>query len=214
MYYAILKISTTLCTHIHIIYRCGKKRKNILCLPMWKCMMNNDSSTINHFNRSDQLSSLNPLPPGQYNSLQHNYGNDRNLSSNDNLLITPDEHSPSAMPLDHHDANSFAHSSNSEIHLNHTTSTTLSNHSSITIQDNGYVLPDNCGKAPHNIISKNFGTKNKTKNATHKPTVILKSDGTGLIRTSNLEAIIPFRNDDYEVTQSQTHESYFDIKKR
>ena len=186
----------------------------MLCIPMWKCMINNDTSTTKRFNRSNQFSSPQSLPPGQYNSLQHNFGNDRSLSSNDNLPITPDGHSPSVIHLissDYSNANPSAHLSNSDVNSNHTTSTTLSNHSNIMLEDNGYVIPDDCVKPPHTGTST---TQNNFTKVTHKPTVTLRPDGTGLIQTSKLQAIIPFRNDEYEVTESQTHQSYFDIKKR
>ena len=178
-------------------------------------MINDDTSTTKRFNRSNQFSSpQSSPPPGQYNSLQHDYGNDRNLSSNDNFPITPDGHSPSViylMPSDHPNANSSPHLSNSGVNSNHTTSTTLSNHSNIVLEDNGYVIPDDCVKQSHTGIST---TQNNFTKVTHKPTVTLRPDGTGLIQTSNLQTIIPFRNDEYEVTKSQTHQLYFDIKKR
>ena len=58
-------------------------------------------------------------------------------------------------------------------------------------------------------------SEDKTNKATHKTAVILKSDGTGITRTGTLQALIPpsRRDENYTVTPSQMHESYFDVVK-
>ena len=180
---------------------------------MWKCKIDNNSLK---FNRPNELNSVQSLPPGQYNTLQHNYTNDRNSASNDEFIITPDGHSPPvvhSLPVHHHNGNSFIHSSDSEMQLGHTTNS-LSNHSNNMLQDSGYVLPDDCSKPSHitSTSRSNFPTESEAKKTTNKPTVILKSDGTGFIKTGNLQALIP-NNESFELTPSQTHESYFDVKK-
>ena len=90
------------------------------------------------------------------------------------------------------------------------------------LQANGYVLPDDFGIQSHNFDTRsNFTDENQLKpvdkklNATHEATFILKPDGTGIIQTGTLQAIIPSsKNDeDYMVTPSQTHESYFNVVK-
>ena len=65
------------------------------------------------------------------------------------------------------------------------------------------------------VADTQLKSEDKTNKATHKTAVILKSDGTGIIRTGTLQALIPSSRSDenYTVTPSQMHKSYFDVVK-
>ena len=187
---------------------------------MHKCVIN-ESPALRNFNSSrgnngivDQFSS--PTSSlSQYNTLQFDYNTDRNLSPNNNL---PSVH---FMPSSHQHQNAHSLTSNFEMHSDHTTA--LSSHSTNMLQANGYVLPDDFGKQSHNMPAtrSNLTTETRLKSAkkrnkpAHKTAVILRSDGTGIIRTGTLQALIPSSRSDenYAVTPSQTHESYFDVVK-
>ena len=208
---------------IEIFCRHGKK-SNIVCIPMRKCVINKDNPTL-HCLTNDTVdvnqfvsSSPSSLSEGQYNTLKFNYdtGCDLPPKAYASFPTTPHE----GLSSDHHknhDSNSFACSGNFQMHSDHNTALTRHNTTNIALlQANGYVLPDDFGKQSHNFA--NFTDENqvdKKLNATHEAAFILKPDGTGIIRTGTLQAIIPSsKNDeDYMVTPSQTHESYFNVVK-
>ena len=223
---------TIVLSALDVIYRCRKKR-NIACLSMQKCVVNNGSSALRNFSSSrgdnvivDQLS-YPASSSSQYNKLQYNYDTDRHLPSNNNLPLTCHEDLSSVhfIPLSNcQNQNTHSLTSNFVMRSDHTTTpSSYSANSNAVLQANGYVLPDDFGKQSHNMSANRsdlttetqLKSANKRNKAIHKTAVILKSDGTGIVRSGTLQALIPSSRSDenYTVTPSQTHESYFDVVK-
>ena len=203
---------------------------------MQKCVINNESPTPKHSDNptyntlmvnQDGFSTSSSISPGHYNTLQFNYNTECASPSNNTITTHEDLSSVSFVhPSDHHqnnDSNYFAHSSNFQNHSEHSiTSLSHSATNDAMLQANGYVLPDDFGKHSHmSSAGRNCATKSQVKSTnkklkgTHKATVILKPDGTGIVQTGNLQAVIPCSggDEDYTVTPSQTHDSYFDVVK-
>ena len=208
-YICVLHIIDCQC-FIHI-YRFRKTKSNIICIPMHKCMISENST----MSLSVDTVAVNYSPSSQsspnasnYSALQFNYNAD---PLNNNVPMNP-----GAMPLYNHlNCNTVSFISSSsflEMHSNHSTASSNNDTTSnIMLQANGYVLPNDSKRESHtHTIGCNCsaGTQLKSEDkATHKTAVILKSDGTGIIRTGTLQALIPpSRSDEnYTVTPSQTH---------
>ena len=192
------------------IYRFQKKNRHVICKPMQKCM-NDESSTTMSLSVDTVTVNLSPSSqssPSHYSTLQFNYNREHNVPSN-NIM-------PLYNRLDRNIDSFTSSSSCLEMHLHHSTAS-----SNDDVNSNGYVLSDDFRRESHiHTIRRNFSTdtqlksEDKTNKLTHKTAVILKSDGTGIIRTGTLQALIPSSRSDekYTVTPSQTHESYFDVK--
>jgi len=224
---------------------------------MRKCLIN-ENSTQRHCNnlsnsRATQLSLstssvLSPAvaspPPGHYNTLQFNYGTEHNFPSNNCLHINHDGSPSFNVTSSNHHHN---HNSTLQAHLHHSITSFNQNTSSNSMfQDNGYVLPNSFTRES-NVPTSKSNTEGQMKSAdkniklTHKGAIILKEepDGTGIIQTGSLQAVIPSsakghddiiktssvqvvaippsrppRSDEgYKVIPSETHQSYFDIVK-
>ena len=200
---------------------------------MQKCVINNEHPTPKHSDNptyntltvsQDGYSTSSSISPGHYNTLQFNYNTE--CTSPSKFPITTHEDLSSVCfvhPSDdnqNHNGNCFTHSSNFQNHSEH--SITSSSHSATNdamLQANGYVLPDDFGKHSNmSTAGRNFAIESQTKTTlkgTHKAAVILKPDGTGIVQTGTLQAVIPRlgSDEDYTVTPSQTHDSYFDVVK-
>ena len=187
---------------------------------MQKCVINTETRALRNFNSSsgdhDNMI-IDQLSPSQYNKLQFDYGTDCNLPPNTHEDLS----SIHFMPTSHHQ-----NQNTPLIHSRHTTTPSSNNANSDTMfemQANGYVLPDDFGRQSHNTsatrtnvtIATQLKAADKRDKVTHKNAVILKSDGTGIIQAGTLQAVIPSSRSDenYTVTPSQTHESYFDVVK-
>ena len=206
---------------VKIFYRNGRK-SNIVCIPMRKCVFNEENPTSQHLindavavNQSVS-SSPSSLSEGHYNTLQFNYDTRCNLPirAYASFPTTPHE-DVSSGHHENHNSNSFA-CSDSATRMRHSTT------NSAILQANGYVLPDDFGKQSHASCSRSSCTDesqmksaDKELKAVNDIAFTLKPDGTGIIRTGTLQAIIPSlkKDEGYTVTPSQTHESYFDVVK-
>ena len=179
---------------------------------MQKCVINTESRK---FNRScgDHMM-IDQLSPSQYNKLQFDYNTDRSFPPTtyeglSSVHLIPASHHQSQNTQSEHTTTPSSHDANNNIIFQ--------------MQANGYVLPDDFGKQSLNVSATRSNLTSETQlkavdkknKATHKAAVILKSDGAGIIRTGTLQALIPpSRSDEnYTVTPSQTHESYFDVVK-
>ena len=215
MYVDTLLCRCLLCSYyfatLGVVYRCRKKR-TIACLSMQKCVINTESCKFNRSSGDHMM--IDQLSPSQYNKLQFDYDTDRSFPPTTHEGFS----SMHLMPASHHQ--------NQNTQSEHTTTPSshdTNNNAIFQMQANGYVLPDDFGKQSLNVSATRSNLTSETQlkaadkrnKANHKTTVVLKSDGTGIIRTGTLQALIPSSGSDenYTVTPSQTHESYFDIVK-
>ena len=217
------------CVTVKMFYRRGK-RTNIVCIPMRKCVINRENPALQRLTSNtatvNQCVSSSPssLSEGHYNTLQFNYDTGYNLppKAYASFPTTPLEDLSSAQH-ENHDSNPSTLSNNFQMLLDHSTSPINHNTSNIAmLQANGYVLPDDFGKQSHKSATRSIFTDESQKKsadkefkAVHDTAFVLKPDGTGIIRTGTLQVTIPpsKKDEDYRVTPSQTHESYFDIVK-
>ena len=156
----------------------------------------------------------------QYNSLKYNYNSEHVFSSNGDLSVSNGT-APLYDRLNHSSNNdSFISSSNFlEMHLNNSTDLLSKANSTSNIipqaELNGDVQDNQL-----NTLECNHSTDPQTKSEyetnepTHKAAVIVKQDGTGIVRTGTLQALIPSSRSDenYVITPSQSHQSYVDVK--
>ena len=189
---------------------------------MRKCVFNEENPPPQHLindavavNQSVS-SSPSSLSEGHYNTLQFNYDTGCRLpmKAYDSFPTAPHEGASSGHH-ENHNSNPFACSENATPMRHSTTNIAI-------LQGNGYVLPDDFGKQSHASCNRSSCTDesqttsaDKESKAVHDAAFTLKPDGTGIIRTGTLQVIIPSlkKDEDYVVTPSQTHESYFDVVK-
>ena len=211
----------TMLATVEIFFRRGKKN-NIACIPMRKCVFNEKNPTPQHLINDvaivSQSVSLSPssLSEGHYNTLQFNYDTGCNFPTTAYASFPTNPHEDlSSCHHKNHNSNSFA-CSDGATRIRHSTTNIA------ILQANGYVLPDDFGKQLHASCSRSscadesqMKSANKELKAGHDTAFTLKPDGTGIIRTGTLQAIIPSlkKDEDYMVTPSKTHESYFDVVK-
>ena len=189
---------------------------------MRKCVFSKENPTSQHLINDAATvsqsvsSSPSSLSEGHYNTLQFNYDTGCKLPTTAyaRFPTTPHEDLSSGQH-ENHNSNSFACSDGATPMRHSTISTAI-------LQANGYVLPDDLCKQLHASCTRSSCTDespmksaDKELKAGHDNTFTLKPDGTGIIRTGTLQAIIPSlkKDEDYMVTPSQTHESYFDVVK-
>ena len=190
---------------------------------MQKCVINTESRALRNFNSLNHDHNnviIDQLSPSQYNKLQFNYDTDHSLLPHIST-IHEGLSSVHLMPTTHHQSQNtpLIQSEHATTPSSHDTT----NNTAFQMQANGYVLPDDFGKQSLNVSAarSNLTPQNqleaadKRNKTAHKATVILKSNGTGIIRTGTLQALIPSPGSDesYTVTPSQTHQSYFDVVK-
>ena len=142
-----------------------------------------------------QSVSLSPssLSKGHYNTLQFNYDTGCILPTTAyaSFPTTPREYLSSGHH-ENHNSNSFA-CSDGATRIRHSTTNIA------ILQANGcYVLPDDFGKQSHSSCIRSSCTDesqmksaDKQLKVVHDTTFTLKPDGTGIIRTDTLQAIIP-----------------------
>ena len=183
---------------------------------MQKCMINENSTSMSvgtiTLSHSSSESS-----PSHYSGLQFNY-NAEHISPLNNM-------NPCALPLYNH-LTRHSDSSSSFLEMHSIAPSNNDASSNTVIQENGYILRDgdfrreaDMHTVGYNSADTQLKPEDKTNKATHKTAstnvaVGLKSDGTGIIQTGTLQALIPSSGSDenYTVTPSQTHETYFDVR--
>lgn len=97
----------------------------------------------------------------------------------------------------------------------------------LTVNHQPEYLPVSSGYVEPNSINQNiiacFPIKPRraatVESCDQKPVVMSTSNGTGIIRVGNLQAVIPSNHtpddlDDLRIVPSLTHESYFDVVKQ
>ena len=158
----------------------------------------------------------------QYNSLKYKYNAEHVFSSNGDLPVINGT-TPLYDRLNHCSNNDSFISSSSflEMHLNNSTDL-LSKANSIgnnmpqadselsgDVQDNQFSILE-CNHSTDTQMKSEC----ETNESTHKVAVFVKQDGTGIVQTGTLQALIPSSRSDenYIITPSQSYQSYVDVK--
>ena len=177
---------------------------------MQKCMINENSTSLSvgtiTLSHSSSESS-----PSHYSGLQFNY-NAEHISPLNNT-------NPCTLPLYNRlTCNSDSSSSFLDMHSIAPSNNDAASNSVLQENDDfkreSHMHTVGCNSAETQLKSEDKTNKVTHKTASTNVAVVLKSDGTGIIQTGTLRALIPSLGSDehYTVTPSQTHETYFDVR--
>lgn len=164
---------------------------------------------------------VSPLSQQQYDHLQFDYDKHHSLPLNNDLSENHDNLSDTYIIPICNNNNEKDNSSVLPRKLKVDSGHSCTAFSGITTADNtmtmfetninGYCLSDQFREELNMPTNRNHSSV-VDDGTTQKTSVTIKADGTGIIKTGRLQAVIP-SDENYKVIPSQDHKSYFDVVK-